>query len=139
MSTSSSPLRSLSSSKESSSPGRASIPSSASFLSTSFNLGRAFFLFFFHILLFIDFTGFLRTFISPRVAPIALQLELVEEKYTLTSGLTFSRVGPEGSAMLTSGTQVMHQPDKEHGRPNSDNFGTTGEKSQEQAGFSRQC
>ncbi|KAJ7885108.1 glutamate decarboxylase [Mycena olivaceomarginata] len=41
--------------------------------------------------------------------------------------------------MLPKGTNV-HQPDKEHGRPEKDNFGdATGEAAQGQSGFARQC
>ncbi|KAL0575222.1 glutamate decarboxylase gad1 [Marasmius crinis-equi] len=43
-----------------------------------------------------------------------------------------------GAEMLTATKASRHQPDREHGRPDKDNFGGEGE-SAGQAGFSRQC
>jgi glutamate decarboxylase len=44
------------------------------------------------------------------------------------------------AAITDTSAQVLHQPDKSHGRPDKDNFGDAKvEGGQTQAGFSRQC
>ncbi|THV07035.1 hypothetical protein K435DRAFT_379922 [Dendrothele bispora CBS 962.96] len=43
--------------------------------------------------------------------------------------------------LLATSRTTMHQPDREHGRPEKDNFGDTVKEGEDQGqkGFSRQC
>ncbi|KAJ7636984.1 glutamate decarboxylase [Roridomyces roridus] len=57
---------------------------------------------------------------------------LIVDILEITEGLMDSST----AAMLLQ-NQTLHQPDKEHGRP--DNFGSTGQEEKQQVGFSRPC
>lgn len=54
--------------------------------------------------------------------------------------LTTHRPGAEGAMMATMSSQVLHQPDHDHGRPDKANFGDADQPGgQRQVGFSSQC
>ncbi|KAK7451042.1 glutamate decarboxylase gad1 [Stygiomarasmius scandens] len=54
--------------------------------------------------------------------------------------VTESLMDESGAQMLITTSKVaVHQPDREHGRPDKDNFGPSAEEGAGQAGYSRQC
>lgn len=52
---------------------------------------------------------------------------------------TESMMSEAGSKVLLATSKTLHQPEREHARPDKDNFGDTAEGAQEQAGYARQC
>ncbi|KAJ7154704.1 glutamate decarboxylase [Mycena filopes] len=68
-----------------------------------------------------------------------LSEDLIERLIVDILEITESLMDSKNSAMLLKASNV-HQPDKEHGRPEKANFGdATGEAAQGQSGFARQC
>ncbi|KAJ6501272.1 glutamate decarboxylase [Mycena vulgaris] len=68
-----------------------------------------------------------------------LSEDLIERLIVDTLEITEQLMDTSASGMLLKGVNV-HQPDKEHGRPEKDNFGDgSGEDAQGQSGFARQC
>ncbi|KAF5349192.1 hypothetical protein D9756_009372 [Leucocoprinus leucothites] len=66
--------------------------------------------------------------------------DLIERLIVDLLEITESLQGAEGTMMATVSNSVLHQPDKEHGRPDKDNFGDADQPGgAQQSGFSRQC
>ncbi|KXN86662.1 Glutamate decarboxylase [Leucoagaricus sp. SymC.cos] len=66
--------------------------------------------------------------------------DLVERFIVDLFEITESLRGAEGTLMATVSSQVLHQPDQDHGRPDKNNFTDAGkEGGAKQSGFSRQC
>lgn len=68
-----------------------------------------------------------------------LSEDLIERLVADILEVTETIMDDGGARMLERTQKIIHQPDREHGRPVKENFGGSEESGQGQAGFSRQC
>jgi len=68
-----------------------------------------------------------------------LSEDLIERLIADIVDVTESMMSEAGSQLLLTSKSSIHQPDREHGRPEKANFGESAGETQGQAGYARQC